>query len=71
MKRPLLMMVRDNNGNWWGFEVRADPTHIAEWRAAGLEVYEVDATIPKWAAAVGLAPLVAALQRAWQWARIW
>lgn len=71
MKRPLLLTVRDKSGAEWGFTVRADPTHLAEWRAAGLDVYELAATVPAWAAAIGLARPWAAVQAAWQWLRVW
>lgn len=70
MKRPMLLNVRDGNGHEWGFTVRADPAHLPEWRAAGLEVYELAATVPAWVAAIGLARPWAAVQAAWQWLRV-
>ena len=69
MKRPILLSVRDKNGHEWGFDVRADPAHLAEWRAAGLEVYELSATIPAYVVAIGLARPWAAVQASWQWLR--
>lgn len=66
----MLLNVRDGNGHEWGFTVRADPAHLPEWRAAGLEVYELAATVPAWVAAIGLARPWAAVQAAWQWLRV-
>ncbi len=70
MKRQMLLSVRDKSGAEWGFEVRADPAHLPEWRAAGLEVYELAASVPAWAASLGLGRLWAAIQGAWQWLRV-
>ena len=69
MKRPMLITVRGKNSEWV-FSTRGSPTHLAEWRADGIEVYECVATIPAWAAVLGLAPMFAAVQRAWQWLRL-
>ena len=70
MKRQLLLTVRGKTGEW-GFTIYADPALLEEWRADGLEIYECVATVPFWAAAAGLAPLWVAVQRAWQWLRVW
>lgn len=70
MKRPMLLNVRDRSGREWGFTVRADPAHLPEWREAGLEVYELAATIPAWVVSLGLARPWAAVQAAWQWLRV-
>lgn len=39
----------------WSFEFIGDPKHLDEWRADGLEVFEVENTIPIWIADLGLA----------------
>jgi hypothetical protein len=70
VKRPMLLNVRDKSGAEWGFTVRADPAHLPEWRAAGLEVYEIAASVPGWVAAAGMARPWAAVQAAWQWLRV-
>lgn len=70
MKRRMLLNVRDKNGQEWGFEVQADTQYLAHWQAAGLEVYELGASIPGWVASLGLARPWAALQSAWQWLRV-
>ena len=70
MNRPMLLIVRDQNGHEWCFTVRADPTHLHEWRAAGLDVCELAATIPAWVAASGMSRPWVAVQAAWQWLRV-
>lgn len=71
MKRPMILFVRDREGFEWSFPFRGDHLHIEEWRAAGLQVYEVAATVPAWAARLGLARVYAKFQAAWQWMRMW
>lgn len=70
MKRPMLLTVRDQRGNEWCFTLRADPAHLSEWRAAGLDVCVLGATVPEWVASVGLGRPWAAVQAAWQWLRL-
>lgn len=70
MKKPALLTVRDKDGREWCFEVRADPAHIPEWRTAGLDVCELSATVPAWAAVAGMSRPWAAVQTAWQWLRV-
>lgn len=66
----MLLMVRDKTGAEWVFRPREDPEHLAEWRAAGLELYELAASVPAWAAALRLTRPWAAVQSAWQWLRV-
>ena len=70
MKRQMLVTVRGTSFDWV-FVTMADPSHLAAWQADGLEVYECIATVPAWAAALGLAKIFYAAQRAWQWLRVW
>jgi hypothetical protein len=46
----------------WGFDVLADPRHVEDWRADGLEVNEVCNTGPMWVADYGLARVWCFLQ---------
>lgn len=47
MKRRMAITVRGNQ-HIWSFKFEGDPKHLEEWRADGLEVYEVYNTIPAW-----------------------
>ena len=38
----------------WSFSFYGDPAHIADWRADGLEVFEIENTIPVGVAGFGL-----------------
>lgn len=71
MKRPMLIVVRDTAGAEWAFPFRGDPADLADWRSAGLQVEVLEATIPGWAVGTPAAGLIAAVQAAWQWARLW
>lgn len=71
MKRNLVLTVLDKRGGEWVFPFRGDPSHIPDWREAGLVVEQSHATIPRWVAAAGLAQPWAALQASWQWLRCW
>lgn len=37
MKKPYTIEVRGRE-HTWGFDVQADPAHVEEWRADGVEV---------------------------------
>lgn len=71
MKRWIHLSVKDRWGDSWGFNFKGDPKWIPMWRDAGFEVYLIEATVPAWAASLGLAKPWAAAQQAWQWARFW
>lgn len=70
MKRTCQIVVRGKSRTW-AFNFQANPAHLAEWEADGLEVYEVLATIPEWAVRLGLTKPWAAVQSLWQWLRVW
>ena len=70
MKRPMIVTVRGKRDEWV-FPFNGDPALLPGWRADGLEVYELGASVPAWAAACGLARQIAAMHRAWQWLRCW
>lgn len=38
----------------WGIDVMADPKHVADWQADGLNVTETLNTIPEWVVDLGL-----------------
>jgi len=38
----------------WSIEVLADPKHVEDWRADGLDVSEIENTIPQWYVDMGL-----------------
>ncbi|HMX28714.1 MAG TPA: hypothetical protein PKC13_24220 [Blastocatellia bacterium] len=38
----------------WSFAVDAEPAHVEDWRADGLEVNELLNVIPEWAVSLGL-----------------
>jgi hypothetical protein len=40
----------------WEFEVWAEPAHAEDWRADGLHVAEIVATVPQWWVWLGLPP---------------
>lgn len=70
MKQPIQIIVRGKR-HTWGFTFEGDPKHLADWRADGLQVYEVCNTIPAWAVDFGLLRLWVAVQDAWRWMRVW
>ena len=51
--KRLSIVVRGREKRW-SFQFLGDPKHLAEWRADGLEVYEVVHVIPAWVASLGL-----------------
>jgi hypothetical protein len=55
----------------WAFNFPADPKHLPEWEADGLEVYEVCNTIPEWVVDIGLLRLWVRVQDAWKFLRMW
>lgn len=50
----LLSVRLHGNRRTWQFEFYGDPKYLAEWRADGLEIYEVCNVIPAWIADLGL-----------------
>lgn len=70
MKTTYMIAVQGKTSKW-GFTFEADDTLLSEWRADGLEVYEVAASVPQWAASIGLTGLWAAVQRVWRFMRLW
>jgi hypothetical protein len=68
MKQRMFIDVQGNRHRWT-FPFMGDPAQLAEWRADGLEVNEVYATIPALAVNAGLLRPWIAVQRAWRWLR--
>jgi hypothetical protein len=48
MSRKLLSLTVRGKNSTWAFNVVADPQYLDEWRADGLEIYEVCNVIPAW-----------------------
>ena len=71
MKRPMFIVVCDSAGREWVFPFRGELENLQDWRGAGLQVEVIEAVIPGWAAGTPASWLIAALQAAWQWARLW
>lgn len=53
MSKLLSIHVRGKRKSW-SFVFSGDPKHIEEWRADGLQVFEVVNSIPEWAVDLGL-----------------
>ncbi len=70
MRKNIEVTIRGKQKTW-GFVFKADPKHLDEWRADGLEVDEVLNIIPQWAQRIGLTRIWCAVQDAWQWLRVW
>lgn len=68
MKQTLSITVHGKRHKWC-FNFTGDPKDLEEWRADGLEVYEVFNTIPAWAVRIGLMRPWVAVQDAWRWLR--
>jgi hypothetical protein len=56
MKKRYSLQVRGHQHEWC-FDVDAKPEHVEDWRADGLEVWELVNTVPVW--------LPASLVRPW------
>lgn len=70
MKRLMSIEVRGRDHSW-GFLFEGDPAHLEDWRADGLEVYEVCNVIPEWVVSLGLTRPWCWAQNVWQWMRLW
>jgi hypothetical protein len=55
----------------WTFPFDGDPDHLADWRADGLEVHVIEATIPYAIAGTPLMRPWVWLQGVWQWLKMW
>lgn len=70
MKQTISIHVRGKTKQWC-FNFKGDPKHLEEWRADGLEVYEVVNSIPDWAVDLGLTHIWCKVQDLWRWVRLW
>lgn len=70
MKQDISITVKGKQHDWT-FTFKADPAHLAEWRADGLEVHVIECRVPFWMAGTPLAPLWCGLQGIWRWMRLW
>ena len=50
MTRKLMSVTVKGDHKTWGFNFYGDPKHLPDWRADGVEVYEIENVIPWWAA---------------------
>jgi hypothetical protein len=53
MKKAMAIKVRGERESWM-FHFQGDPKHLREWQADGLDVVEIQNTIPEWVASLGL-----------------
>lgn len=60
MAEKLLSIHVRGKQSLWSFEFRGDPKYIPEWRADGLDVYEVENIIPFWLPPILVRPFVIA-----------
>lgn len=70
MKRPMSIEVR-GRAHRWIFNFDGDPSHLEDWRADGLEVNELQGSVPFEIAGTPLMRPWLWLQRVWQWLRVW
>ena len=54
MSQKLMSVTVRGNHLSWSFSFYGDPAHIKGWRADGLEVFEIENTIPVGVAGLGL-----------------
>jgi hypothetical protein len=54
MSKKLLSIAVKGKNSWWGFDFYADPKHLKEWRDDGLDIVEIENTIPMWVVDIGL-----------------
>lgn len=54
MSRKLMHVTVKGDRSRWGFAFYGDPKYIPDWRADGLEVYEIENTVPAWVVRAGL-----------------
>lgn len=54
MSKKLMCVDVRGNRKQWGFMFYGDPKHLADWRADGLVVDEVENIIPEWVVDLGL-----------------
>jgi hypothetical protein len=59
-KKLMRVTVRGDR-HTWSFRTYQDPRNLAEWRADGLEIVEIENSVPMW--------LPAGLTRAWCFAQ--
>ena len=57
MSKKLLNVAVRGNSKEWSFNFYGDPKYLEDWRSDGLEVYEVENTIPVWVNELGLTRL--------------
>jgi len=48
MAKKLMSVTVKGERSRWCFSIYADPQYLDEWRADGLEIYEVCNVIPMW-----------------------
>lgn len=48
MGKKLLQLKIQTAAGLWSFEVLADPKHLEEWHAAGLDIGVIQNKIPDW-----------------------
>lgn len=54
MSKKLMCVNVRGKHKAWGFTFVGDPQFMSDWRADGLEVFEIENVIPEWVADLGL-----------------
>lgn len=70
MNQKLSIEVRGTR-KVWHITTQGDQSFIDALRADGLEVYEIENTIPQWAVSLGLLRPWCLVQDAWKAIRLW
>lgn len=70
MTRTYSVTVRGKQHEW-SFRVQATEEHVADWRADGLEVFELVNTVPVWVNDIGLTRAWVFLQDLWNLPSNW
>ena len=64
INRLLSIAVRGRE-HGWHFRFYGNPKDIPEWRSDGLEVFEIENSVPTWAVEMGLTRLWCFIQDLW------
>lgn len=48
MSKKLMSVTVKGENKIWSFNIHEDPQFLIEWRADGLDIVEIENTIPEW-----------------------
>lgn len=54
MGKKLLSVSVRGRQHEWSFNFYGDPKHLGDWRRDGLDVFEIENTIPVWISDLGM-----------------